>query len=118
MREGGFADGERRLMLMTKDGELYFLKIIKVKGAYRSAVWVWDTYPGEPQKGLPAFISEYSGLHVTIKDVKKYFVERGFEFKRPSSKPPMWINRLELNEKLDRFIDDSAKMENVIRKEN
>jgi len=103
-------------MLMKKNGEFYFLKIIEAEGGCRSAVWVWDTYPGELQKGLPVFISEYAGKHATVKDAKNYFLERGFEFERPSKGTARWLEGLKLEERLAKFMEERAGIEKRVQK--
>ncbi len=95
---------------MMKDGELYFLKIIEDGRTYRSAVWVWDTCPGERRKGLPIFVSDYAGKHATPNDAIKYFKERGFEFKRPGYKAPRWMGELKIEERLAKFMDEIGEM--------
>jgi len=110
------AGKKQKFMLMKKKGEFYFLKIVEAEGGYRSAVWVWDTYPGERQKGLPVFISEYAGKHATVKDAKKYFLEQGFEFECPSKGTARWLDELKLEERLAKFMEERAGIEKRVQK--
>ncbi len=98
---------ERRPVYLWKGGELYFLKIVEDGGVYRTALWVWDTYPGELYKGLPVYISEYAGKYLTVKAAIDHFKLRGFKVQHTPHKVPQWIRRNNIEEKLSEFMENN-----------
>lgn len=97
---------EKRLVHLWKDDELYFLKIIEDDGAFRVALWVWDTYPGERFKGLPVYLSEYSGRHATVKDVINFFKQSGFKVQHTPHAVPKWMRSNHIEERLEGFMEN------------